>query len=200
LTKRIKKAGRSPEPKDNSGKKVSTPTDSPESAKAVANTSTKPSGRRERQDQILEFECRIPAWKLAFRVIGFSLVVFLTVALILSDMALHRFTSHSYSLREISLYVVLLCFNAMILIPAVFEVRLAKSTPDALILRTLWWGAKVSWKEIVQFRNPSYLKFALIRTRRCFYLLNKRDLSNYTLLESSLNSQIKGSAGKKRKS
>jgi hypothetical protein len=146
------------------------------------------------------FECRMPLWKLATRVIGFCMVIGLTVALILSEITMRKHGFHQYSFKEIALYAVLFCFNAMILLPALFEVRLARGAGDELVLCTLWWKANLTGNEIVEFRNPRYLKFAMVRTKRCIYLLNKQDLSNYPILEAYLSRKVNGESSQGTKS
>jgi hypothetical protein len=60
---------------------------------------------------------------------------------------------------------------------------MAEASRDRLKLKTLLWQANLNWGDIIEFRNPRYLKIAMLRTSRCIYLINKRDLTNYGQLE-----------------
>ncbi|PWT95059.1 MAG: hypothetical protein C5B53_11975 [Candidatus Melainabacteria bacterium] len=151
---------------------------------------SKPAKRQGNLPAIIEG--RLPLWKIALRLGGFILVVVLNIALIMSDVS-HHHGARPYSrhANEFLLYAVLLCFNLMILIPALFEVRWFKSGPEGVQLATLWWKAKLTWGELIKFRHPRYLKMAMLRTKRCFYILNRRDLTNYDLIEAVLAEKVK---------
>jgi len=135
---------------------------------------------------LVETECRLPLAKVLIKLIGLLLVICLSLALFLSEISLSRGQPHVPTAKECGLYGLLMLFYTMILIPALFEVRRAKIQASGLTLWTLWWKAKLDWQEITEFRHPAYLKFALIRTGRMFFLVNKSDLSNYDQLESWL--------------
>ena len=137
-------------------------------------------------------EGSLPVWKIAARFGGFALVVVLNIALIMSDVSHHHAVKpYSHRVNELLLYGVLLFFNLLILIPALFEVRWLKSSPEGVQLATLWWKSKLTWKDLIEFRHPRYLKMAMLRTRRCFYILNRRDLTNYDLIEAVLAEKVK---------
>lgn len=137
-------------------------------------------------------EGRLPLWKIFVRLGGFSLVVVLNIALIMSDVSHHHVVKpYSRHTNEFLLYAVLLMFNMLILIPALFEVRWFKCGPEGVQLATIWWKAKLTYKELREFRHPRYLKIALLRTARCFYILNRRDLTNYDLIEGVLAEKVK---------
>ena len=137
-------------------------------------------------------EGKLPLWKVAVRLVGFSLVVFLNLSLLMSSVTYHHGVKpHAHQFNEPLLYGVLMFFNILILIPALFEVRWLKMSSEGLQLATLLWKSRLSWQDIVEFRHPAYLKVALLRTRRCFYILNRRDLTNYGLIEAGLLEKIK---------
>lgn len=147
------------------------------------------SSSRNRLGPITEVEGRLPVWKIVVRLGGFALVVVLNIALIMSNVINHSGVPHHW--RDYFLYGALLFFNATILIPALFEVRWLKMTKDGLELSTLWWKSTLSWSDLLEFRHPHYLKIAMLKTRKCMYLLNKRDLTNYDLIESGLVEKVK---------
>jgi hypothetical protein len=142
--------------------------------------------------QPLVIEGRLPLWKVAVRLIGLTLVVVLNVAFVMSSVSYHHgVKAPAHQFNEPLLYGVLMLFNIMILIPALFEVRWLKLTLEGLQLATLLWKTRLSWQDIVDFRHPMYLKVAWLRTRKCIYILNRRDLSNYGLIEAALSEKIK---------
>jgi hypothetical protein len=185
--------------KDNKAKKSKGPQGPEESApqqpsQPVPPETSVPSSKRAMKRNPLPavIEGSLPLWKIAARLIGFLLVVVLNFALIMSDVSHHHVVKpYSHHANVILLYCVLLFFNLLILIPALFEVRWFKSTSEGVQLATLWWKTKLSWKDLIEFRHPRYLKVAMLRTRRIFYILNRRDLTNYDLIEAVLAEKVK---------
>jgi hypothetical protein len=158
------------------------------------------SPKSDHQKASVVIECRMPAWKMGLRLIGFLLVIVLVGALIISDISIHNAKPHPHHPKELLLYGIFALFMSAICTPALFEARRVLVAADGLQLWTLWWRSDLSWPDILEFHHPSYLKVAMIRTRRCFYLLNKRDLTNYSELESRLENQVKPRPVKARKS
>jgi hypothetical protein len=132
--------------------------------------------------------------------IGFVLVVGFNVSLLMGEIARYKTGIHLPSAREISLYAVLFFFNAGILFPAICQTRRIKIVEGGLEVSTLWIKSKLNWQDIVEFRNPSYLTFAMIRTPRFIYLINKARLSNFSTLDACLSSKLKGRTLQSRKS
>ena len=152
---------------------------------------------KDAQGSSFEIVCKVPAWKLAVRLVGFTLVIILDIALVMSDISAHR--SFSFKFKEMFLYAMLIFINSLILVPALFEIRHLLAKPDGIKLATIWWKSSLGWEDILAFYSPNYLaRLAMIRTRRCVYLLNKRDLSNYAYLESFLREKVLGQTTKTR--
>ena len=124
------------------------------------------------------------------RVFGVVLLVVLNVALIMSDV--ERFNKHlkfSFAHEFIS-YIALLLLDVTILLPILFEVDQAEATREHLILKTIFWKAKLTWDQIVSFKTPPMLKFSVLKTARCFYLINKRDIKRFDELAEIINKHV----------
>ncbi len=64
----------------------------------------------------------------------------------------------------------------------VFEVNSVKIAGDEMEVATLLWKAKLTKKDIVSLKTPNILTWALLRTRRLFYLINRVDIPNFDQL------------------
>lgn len=128
-------------------------------------------------------QCRLPIWKLTLRIVGVVLI-FLTTCLLVSTLTGSTSMNKVIFARQAVLYVFLFLFNSMMFVPAVFEVRAAQASANQIQLKTLFWQAKLDWRDIVEFRDSTPLKnTALLRTAHCIYLFHKRDLINYGQIE-----------------
>ncbi|MBI4534616.1 MAG: hypothetical protein HY711_11790 [Candidatus Melainabacteria bacterium] len=115
-------------------------------------------------------------WKHWIRYFAVSIIVLLNIGLLLSNIQLFQ-EGRPFELRQVvfSLFLAIF-FDLTVLVPTMLEVDKLWATPDKVILKTLFWTSKIPWDHIRQFHNPLYLTFAILRTPRCCYFLNKRDL------------------------
>lgn len=115
-------------------------------------------------------------WKHWIRYFAVFIIALLTLGLLLSNISMLQ-EGRPLELRQAILSLVLVIFfDLTVLLPTILEVDRVWATPDKIILKTLFWTAKIPWSHVRQFHNPIYLTFAILRTPRCCYLLNKRDL------------------------
>jgi hypothetical protein len=121
-------------------------------------------------------------WRHGIRVFGVGILLLLNVSMV-GSLSTRRTNGHpipwSSDLQLIGL--VLFC-DISVLLPMLVEVDKAQALEDKLVLNTMFWKAKIPYEAIVSFKSPVYLKFSIVRTRRCFYLLNKRQLEKYDQL------------------
>ena len=115
-------------------------------------------------------------WKHWVRYFGLTIMVFLNISMIMSNLELHYRHRPLALGQELASYGIVFFFDLAILMPLIFEVDTVRITSDRVILSTLLWRAKLRWEEIVAFNNPIWLAFAVLRTRSCFYLINKHDV------------------------
>ncbi len=123
-------------------------------------------------------------WSRLWRFLGRVLVFGLSFAIVGEEsfgMNLpHRFSWQ----REVVNVLILFFFNAIILFPILFEAWFVKIDKNGIELRSIFWRSSRNWSAISEFRSPIYLKFALLRSGHFFYLLNKRALPQYPVVEA----------------
>lgn len=127
----------------------------------------------------------------AFRVFGMLVVICLNITSIGSfcDRLTHHLPINP--IFELVSLIVVLFFDVTILLPIVFEVDSATAEPDRLILKTTLFKKSIPWSNIVELRSPVYMRIAILRTKRCFYLINKRQISRYDELSAIVTDKLK---------
>lgn len=123
-----------------------------------------------------------PRWKHYLRWLIFCFVVFLYLTLLLTSYNTHVILHRGFVLQELIVYI--LCTIMMIpIVPSVFlEVDYVKVSDDTIELQNLLFRRIERWEDIKRFDNPLFLKFAILRTKSCVYLLNRRDLQHFDKL------------------
>lgn len=125
-------------------------------------------------------------WKHGMRIFGIVLMVVLNISLVMSDIERAQKSAHFSLLHELITYVALLLLDTTVLLPLLFEVDKVEVFQDLLVLKAVFWTAKLKWEDIQYFKLPPMLKFAILRSQRSFYLINKRDIRNYPQLAESI--------------
>lgn len=77
------------------------------------------------------------------------------------------------------------------MVPSViFEVDELTIREDGLTIKALLWRRDFCFDQIVDFQNHKNFLWAILRTTRCFYLINKRDMKNFEQLVEILDSRL----------
>lgn len=131
-------------------------------------------------------------WKHYTRWLVFSFVAFLYITLILNSYHSHILLHKGFIIQELIVYLLCSIMLIPILPSVVFEVDYVKVTKEDIEFSNLLFRKKVKWDEIRKFKDPKYLKFAIVWTDRFIYLINKRDISNFgELAETILENAVK---------
>ncbi len=118
-----------------------------------------------------------------WRVIGLVLVIGLNVGILGEEIFGDLSLAHLSWQRELINSIVLLFFDAIVLFPILFETWYVHVSPENIELRALLWRSSRQWNAVTGFVSPPYMKFSLLRFGRLFYLLNKRALGDYEVVE-----------------
>ncbi len=133
-------------------------------------------------------------WKTAMRWFGLMVVGFLNISLVYENLHLHAVKRMDLP-HELMSFALLTFLDCVFLLPIIFEVDTAIVTADKLILKTLLWRARIGWLEIVELKRPVWLTFAVLRTRRALFLINRRDIQNHQELLEIIEHQMGKAAG-----
>lgn len=127
-----------------------------------------------------------PRWRHATRVFGALVVVFMNIAAFMSTLTRWQAGGLLSFEKELVMVSVVIVCDLMILLPTLLEVDMAKITDDKLILKLTFWKIALPWAKITSFKRPSMFVFAVVRTGRCFYLINRRQISRFDQLAENI--------------
>jgi hypothetical protein len=140
--------------------------------------------------QAAPFEAKVvyqrARWKHGMRIFGIVLMLVLNVSLVMSDVERANKAAHFSLPHELITYLALFLLNTTVLMPLLFEVDKVEVLNDSILLKAIFWTAKLKWDDIQYFKTPPMLKFAVLKSQRCFYLLNKRDLKQFPDLAAAI--------------
>ncbi len=125
-------------------------------------------------------------WKHGMRIFGIVLMAVLNVSLVMSDIERANNASHFSLMHEAITYLALFLLDTTVLMPLLFEVDKIEVFNESIALKAIFWTAKLKWEEIQYFKTPPMLKFAVLKSQRCFYLINKRDIKQFPELAESI--------------
>lgn len=131
-------------------------------------------------------------WKTAVRWLAVGGIVLLYVGLLQRTFHVHVQMGKPLSPTDGLLLLLVLCISIPLVPQLILEVQSVKIDEDGLCLRNLIWGFKEKWEDLTELKNPQYLKFAILRGKKFWYLLNRRDLPDFERLveritEKSIN-------------
>lgn len=113
-----------------------------------------------------------------FRWVAFAFIILLDAGCIMSTLA-HFKMDALFLLRQAIAYILLFACNAFILPTIVLEARKVEVYKDKLIIHNLLYKRTLAWEDIKKVATPMFLKFAILRTPRFVYLINKRDVEHF---------------------
>jgi hypothetical protein len=115
-------------------------------------------------------------WKHWARYFGVGILVMLNISLVASNIELRTKNRGLDPVREAVGYLVVLFFDVTILLPVLLEVDMVDIKPDSLTLNGMFSRRKLNWKDITYFNSATYLTYAILKSGKSIYLLNKKDL------------------------
>lgn len=124
-------------------------------------------------------ETRRSGWKSTFRWVGVGMVAFMYTGLAFMLYKVHVLMGKPFTSTEALLFFLVSLISLILLPQLVLEIQYVKVEEDGLRLRNLLFGVKEKWEDLLFLRDPPYLKFAMLRSKRFLYLLNRRDLPDF---------------------
>lgn len=121
-------------------------------------------------------------WKRAASVFVVLIIALLNVAMVMSDLqifARRGFPHDSNLIRLIVFYSALLLFDVTLLIPRVIECWSIEVTDGGLVVRTMLSKKRFDWEEITEFKNVPWMYIVVLRARKCFYFINRKDIQRF---------------------
>jgi Bacterial PH domain len=125
-------------------------------------------------------------WRHGSNVLKVLIIVILNIGLVGSAIDRHNQGFPLKWQQELLTGIFVLFCDVTILIPTILEADAVTISDDKITIKCLFFKRSIAWTEITEFRSPNYVRIATLRTRRGFYLLNKRTLPGYEQLEKTI--------------
>src|SRR5579883_1986416 len=121
-------------------------------------------------------------WKHYLRWLVFCVAILLYLMLMLSSYNSHFILHKGFIPQEFIVYI-LSTFMLVPVMPQVFfEVDHIRLHDTGIEIQNLVMKRHEKWEDVVQFADPKYLKFAMLRTKGFIYFLIRRDLPQFDKL------------------
>lgn len=95
---------------------------------------------------------------------------------------------------ELTMFAFLALMDLWILPICVLEVNSLQITDQGLRVGTIFWRWLIPWSDIASFKLNENLVWATMRTKRGFYLINRKDISNFSELRPQLTEMLDSGA------
>ena len=144
----------------------------------------------DKDEQKVLYKCSRLRRKHYMRLFFFFCLFLLNAASLLS--LINRLVDHRAVQVSAELFHFLCVFVIDIyMVPSViFEVDELTVREDGLTVKALLWQRHLRFEQVVSFQNHKNFLWAILRTARCFYLINKRDMKNFDQLVEILDSRL----------
>ena len=129
-------------------------------------------------------------WKHVARWLAFLFILMLDLSVVGStiqaQLTHHTATNLQLMAKMGILYFMILFCNLMVVPSIAMEAYKVEVSDKGLVCYNLLLKCTIAWEEIVSISAPIYLKFAIIRTKRFFQLINKRDIPDFNELMQTM--------------
>lgn len=132
-------------------------------------------------------ELRRNKWVRTLRWLGLGVLLALYAGVLATFYQSHVVMGRGMSPKEPLLFVLLTLVSVALVPQIILEADYVRAEDDFIIVKNLLFTFKESWKELQSFRNPPWLKFAILKGSKFVYLLNKRDLPEFDALAERIN-------------
>ncbi|MBP9094756.1 hypothetical protein KBI23_27300 [bacterium] len=160
----------------------------PNSEPSTVSSGAKPTG------PLVEHVFRRRIFKHLLRYFYLLMLVGLSVSMPMSMIERAQLHHHIDLGSELFLLLFIVGINALILPSAFFEVNGIIVRADCLKIETMLLPVTVPFDQIVSLTVPKYFVWAVLRTKRGFYLINRRDIANLDELFSLLAPKLPSEA------
>lgn len=132
-----------------------------------------------------------PLWKHIIRYPAAFFLILLNVAIVMSF--IERFPQHRVMdpFREAFFFGMVGFIDVFMFLPILLEVNKVQTDSDGIKISALLWRVKLTWDQISSFEQPKYLKFAILKTKKGMYFLNKYDLKPFYEVAEIISAKMK---------
>ncbi len=79
-------------------------------------------------------------------------------------------------------FLFIIFIDVFMLIPMILEANEVIVTPQYLTIKMLFFKKRLAWSQIDEFKQWPFLVYTAIKSGRCFYLINRREIKGFDKL------------------
>ncbi len=121
---------------------------------------------------------------------GFIVLALLNIALVGSDIVRLQSNSSFSWQHELVTYAFLLFMDLTVFIPGLFQVRCIRVWEDRLAVQTMFWTSQLAWQDIISLTLPAYMRVGIMKTKRCYYLIDRRAIRGFDEFLTKLKEKL----------
>ena len=91
---------------------------------------------------------------------------------------------------ELLSFLFLAFIDVAMLIPMILEANEVIVTPEYLTLKLLYFKKRLAWSQISKFKQWNFLVYAGVKSGRCFYLINRREIKGFEKLAKIIAERV----------
>ena len=91
---------------------------------------------------------------------------------------------------ELVSFLFLIFIDVVMLIPMILEANEVLVTPEYLTLKMLFFKKRLAWSQINEFKQWPFLVYTGIKSGRCFYLINRREIKGFEKLAKIITERV----------
>lgn len=91
---------------------------------------------------------------------------------------------------ELLSFLFLAFIDVAMFIPMILEANEVIVTPEYLTLKLLYFKKRLAWSQISEFKQWNFLVYAGVKSGRCFYLINRREIKGFEKLAKIIAERV----------
>lgn len=118
------------------------------------------------------------------------IIVALNVSMVMSVIDRYQHGQAMPIHMEIVSFLFLVFIDAFMLVPMLLEANEVIVTPEFLTLKMLFFKKRLAWSQISEFRQWKFLVYTGVKSGRCFYLINRREIKGFDKLAKIITERV----------
>ena len=110
------------------------------------------------------------------------IIVALNVCMVMSAVDRFKHGSMMPFHMELVSFLFLIFIDTVMFIPMLLEANEVIVTPQYITLKMLYFRKRLAWGQISEFKQWPFLVYTGLKSGRCFYLINKREIKGFDKL------------------
>ncbi len=118
------------------------------------------------------------------------IIVALNVSMVMSALDRYKHGQAMPMHMEVVSFLFLIFIDVTMLVPMMLEANEVIVTPEFLTLNMLFFRKRLAWSKISEFKQWKFLVYTGVKSGRCFYLINRREIKGFDKLAKIITERV----------